>query len=50
MKEAMYMNLKTGEVDTHDGWIYEDGTGVHDAVKEGMVVEVEKINGEWIEA
>ena len=50
MNETMYMNLATGEVDTRDGWKYEDETGLHDAVVEGDVVEVKKeVNGDWVE-
>ena len=47
-----YMNVKTGSVDTKDGWDYknEDNETVN-AVDLGEVVEVEKDSeGNWIEA
>jgi hypothetical protein len=49
--EKMYINLKTGSVDTRDGWNYqtENGQAVN-AVDRGEVVEVVKgISGEWVE-
>ena len=47
--EKQYMNIKTGSVDTYDGWYYEneDGKTVN-AVDLGEVVEVQKDDqGEW---
>ena len=50
MKEQMYMNEKTGSVDTRDGWDYENSDGLTvNAVDSGEVVPVIKVNGEWIE-
>ena len=50
MGEKYYMNIETGSVDTYDGWYYknENGESVN-AVDLGEVVEVEKVDGEWIE-
>lgn len=43
------MNLKTGVIDSYDGWYYEDGKQVN-AVDLGDVVEVEKnADGDWLE-
>ena len=44
-----YMNTKTGEVDTHDGWDYQNEKGdTVNAVDLGEVVEVVKDNGDWV--
>lgn len=46
----MYMNIATGSVDNYDGWFYENEDGeTLNAVDENKVVEVEKINGDWVE-
>ncbi len=48
--EPMFMNLKTGSLDTYDGWSYinENGNEVN-AVDLGEVVEVVRnSNGDWI--
>ena len=46
-----YMNLKTGNVDTKDGWDYENESGeVVNAVNLGEVIQVEKnAEGDWAE-
>ena len=50
METKMYMNIETGSVDDYDNWIYEDEDGeIRNAVDEGGVVEVVKVNGEWVE-
>lgn len=48
--EKTYMNIETGSVDTYDGWDYttEDGEQVN-AVDLGEVVEVVKVDGQWVE-
>lgn len=49
--EKMYMNTKTGSVDSYEGWHYEsdDGNSVN-AVDLGEVVEVKKNDdGDWVE-
>jgi hypothetical protein len=48
--EKMYMNIFTGEVDTRDGWWYEDEDGhTSNAVDFGEVLEVELVDGQWVE-
>lgn len=50
-QEKMYMNIHTGSVDNHAGWDYEDEDGkIVNAVDRGEVVEVKKIDGDWVEA
>lgn len=46
-----YMNIKTGSVDTYDGWYYKDENGVEqNGVDLDEVVEVKKnSDGDWIE-
>ncbi len=48
---AMYMNIRTGEVDTYEGWYYKNEAGeTVNAVDLGEVVEVIKnSDGDWIE-
>ena len=49
--EKMYMNTKTGSVDSYEGWHYEndDGNSVN-AADLGEVVEVKKNDdGDWVE-
>jgi len=50
--EKFYMNIETGQVDTEDGWFYENEDGIEvNAVELGEVVEVVKNDdGEWVEA
>jgi len=49
-KEKMYMNPETGSIDNYDGWNYEDENGeIVNSVWLGEVVEVERIDGEWVE-
>ena len=60
--EKMYMHVRTGEVDTLEGWSYqdEDGNwvdpiaaqerGDSTAPNSNKLVEVKRVNGEWVEA
>ena len=49
-KSKLYMNQYTGSVDNYDGWWYEDeDENKRNAVDEGEVVEVERIEGGWVE-
>jgi hypothetical protein len=50
--DKMYMNAKTGSVDTRDGWEYVTDQGEKvNAVDRDEVVEVIKdAKGEWVEA
>jgi hypothetical protein len=49
--ENFYMNPCTGSVDTREGWIYTDETGLErDPVQEGEVIAVtQDKSGNWIE-
>ena len=48
--QKIYMNMVTGAVDTKDGWMYTDEDGIsRDPVADGAVVEVVKVDGNWVE-
>jgi hypothetical protein len=44
-----FMNIYTGEVDTYDGWWTDINNHQINYADIGEVVEVEMVNGEWIE-
>ena len=45
-----YMNEKTGSLDTYECWYYDNEEGITvNAVDLGEVVEVERVDGEWVE-
>ena len=47
-----YMNPFTGSVDTREGWLYTDESGIKmDPVENGEVIEVKQNSlGEWVTA
>jgi hypothetical protein len=50
-KQAMYMNLETGSVDTYDGWEYLLETGeIVNGVDRNEAVKVKRgPDGDWVE-
>lgn len=49
-EEKVYMNIETGDVDIYAGWWYLNDRGQEvNAVDLEEVVEVENVNGEWLE-